>query len=92
MSSRARLHVVVSVADKAAVDGVGQAPLETSQRFPVAFAGGSFAVVVGAAGGVMADLGDGHDVQAIVELAVPARDRRWRTTSPEDTSIGAVPV
>jgi len=22
----------------------------------------------------------------------PARDSRWRTTSPEDTSIGAVPV
>ena len=83
----------MSVADKAAVDGVGQAPLETSQRFPVAFAGGSFAVVVGAAGGVMADLGDGHDVQAIVELAVPgAGESRWRTTSPEDTSIGAVPM
>jgi hypothetical protein len=36
----------------------------------VAFAGLSFALVVGLAVGVAADLGDGHDVQGAVELAV----------------------
>jgi hypothetical protein len=36
----------------------------------MAFPGGAFALVVGAAGGVVADLGDGHDVQAGIELAV----------------------
>jgi hypothetical protein len=36
----------------------------------VALAGLSFALVVGAALGVVADLGDRHDVQGVVELAV----------------------
>lgn len=58
------------VAHEAAVDGVGQLSLQASQCFPVAFPSGAFALVVGAAGGVMADLGDSHDVQTAVELAV----------------------
>jgi hypothetical protein len=48
VSSRARLDVVVSVvvvsvAEQAAVDGVGQLSLRTSQRFPVVFAVDAFA-------------------------------------------------
>jgi hypothetical protein len=70
VSSWGRLHVVVSVLNKAAVDGVGQAPLEISQLFqwllPAARCPGSRRDR-----GVVADLGDGHDVQTIVELAVP---------------------
>jgi hypothetical protein len=38
------------------------------------FPGGDFAVVVGAAFGGVAELGDGHDVQEPVDLAV-ARQR-----------------
>ena len=72
MSSRTRLAVGVSVADEAAVDGVGELSFQASQGFPVAFAGGAFALVAGTSGGVVGDLGDGHDVQAAVELAVPA--------------------
>ena len=36
----------------------------------MALAGGAFALVVAAAGTVVADLGQGHDVQGVVELAV----------------------
>jgi hypothetical protein len=50
----------VCVAEEAAVDGVGQAPFETAQGFSMAFAGGAFALVVGPAAGVVAELGDGH--------------------------------
>jgi hypothetical protein len=53
------------------------------------FSRGAFALVVHAAGGVVADLGD---VQTAVELSIFGAGQRWRTTSPEDTSIGAVPV
>jgi hypothetical protein len=60
VSFRARLGVGVSVADEAAVDGVGELSFQAAQRFPVAFPGGAFALVVGATGGVMGDLGDGH--------------------------------
>jgi hypothetical protein len=70
VSSRARLAVGASVADKTAVDGVGELSFQASQCFPVALAGGAFALVVGTSGGVVGDLGDGHDVQAGVELAV----------------------
>ncbi len=38
--------------------------------FVVTFALGSFPQVVGPAGGIVADLGDGHYVQAEVELAI----------------------
>ena len=49
---------------------VGEAPFQTPHGFVVSFALGSFPQVVGPAGGVLADLGDGHDVQAEVELAI----------------------
>jgi hypothetical protein len=45
---------------------------------PDGFSGGAFALVVGATGGVMADLGDGHDVQAGIELLTT----RSKLTSP----------
>ena len=51
-----------------------------------------FLKVVGPAGGVLADFGDGDDVQAAVQRAIAGAESRWRTASPEDTSIGAVPV
>ena len=70
MSSRARRGVGVGIAHETAVDGIGQAPFETPQRFSTAFTGGAFALVVGPAAGVVAERGDGHDVQAMVELAI----------------------
>jgi hypothetical protein len=36
----------------------------------MAFARAAFAPVIGSAGGVVAELGNGHDVQAMVELAI----------------------
>jgi hypothetical protein len=60
VSSRTRLAVGVRIAYQAAVDGVRELSFQASQCFPVAFPGGSFALVVGAAGGVTGDLGDGH--------------------------------
>jgi hypothetical protein len=41
-----------------------------SAGLPGGFSGGAFALVVATAGGIVADLGDGHDVQAGIELAV----------------------
>ena len=71
MSSRARPVLLVGVADQAPVDHVGQPPLKAAQGFFVALPVGSFAHVVGAARAVALELGDGHGVQAAVELAVP---------------------
>jgi hypothetical protein len=70
VSSRARLIVGVRVAQKAAVNSVGELSFQAAQGFPVAFPGCAFALVMGPTGGVVADLGDGHDVQAGIELAV----------------------
>jgi hypothetical protein len=44
---------------------------ERAQRFQGGLAFGEAASVVGAAGGVVADLGDGHDVQDPVDSPVP---------------------
>ncbi|WP_345488767.1 hypothetical protein [Actinoplanes octamycinicus] len=59
------------VFDHLAVDGVGQASFQRSHGFHRGFAFGAFALVVGAAGGVEAELGDGHDVQDPVDAPVP---------------------
>src|SRR5215813_1698553 len=67
--SRARLPCPV-VEDHLVVDDVGQAAFEGAHGFPGCFAGGDFAVVVGAAFGGVAELDDGHDVQRAVDLAV----------------------
>jgi hypothetical protein len=57
-----------------AVDDVGEPSFESAHCFHGCFPGGDFAVVVGAAFGGVAELGDGHDVQEPVDLAV-ARQR-----------------
>ena len=79
------------VVDHGAVDDVGEAPLEAAPGFFVGLSGCSFALAVFAAGGRSLDLGHGHDMQRVVQLPSPARDRRYRWMSPEDTSIGAAP-
>ena len=62
--------MVDAVAEQLAVDDVGQPSFQAAQGFFVALPAGSFALVVGPAGSVVADLGDGHGVQAAVELPV----------------------
>ena len=91
MSSRARL-LCDCVGDQLSVHEVGQAAFQAAHGCVVIFAFGSFPQVIGPAGGIVADLGEGHDVQAEIEWRSPARESRWRTTWPEDTSMGAVPV
>jgi hypothetical protein len=63
--------VAPSVGDELAVDHVGQPPFEAAQGLSVTLACGAFALVVGPTGGVPAELGDGHDVQAGVQLPIP---------------------
>jgi hypothetical protein len=58
------------VADQLSVHDVGQAAFQAAHGFVVIFAFGSFPQVIGPAGGVVADLGEGHDVQAEIELAI----------------------
>jgi hypothetical protein len=69
VSSRARL-LFDCVADQLSVHDVGQAAFQAAHGFVVIFAFGSFPQVVAPAGGVVADLGDGHDVEAEIELAI----------------------
>ncbi len=69
MSSRARL-LFECVADQLSVHDVGPAAFQAAHGFVVIFAFGSFPQVVAPAGGIVADLGDGHDVQAEIELAI----------------------
>lgn len=88
------IFLLVSVAYQAPVNRVGQASFEASDGFFVAIPACAFGQVVGPAGAVALDLGDGRGAQAAVELAVPGRGRVGdvRRTSPEDTTIGAVPM
>jgi hypothetical protein len=69
VSSRARFQPVCVVAELS-VDDVGQPPFEASHRFLVALAVGSLPQVIGSARGVLPDLGEGHDVEAEVELTI----------------------
>lgn len=89
MSSRVRAINTCGVAAECAVDRVGQSPFEAAHGLFVALPRGALSPVVGTAWPVVPDLADGHDVQAAVELAAPGAGR---TVSPEETSIGAVPV
>ena len=52
------------------IDDVGQTSFQTTDRFFAALGLRSFPQVVGPALGVLADLYQGHDVQAVVELAI----------------------
>ena len=91
MSSRACLEPVCVVAELS-VDGVGEPPFEASHRFLVALAVGSLPQVIGSARGVLADLGEGHDVQAEVELTIACtREPMADNVSGRDVD-GAVPV
>jgi len=55
-----------------AVDEVGEAPFQAAEGFAFGLAFGAFALVVGAAFGVGADLGDRDCVAGPVQLPVPA--------------------
>ena len=61
----------LGIAEKLAVNHVRQASFQAPQRFLVAFPGGALAPVVGPSGAVALKLGDGHDVQAGVQLTIP---------------------
>ena len=76
------------------IDGVGDLPLEGSDRFLLGLAFGNLLLEVGATLGVgLADLADGHHVDGMVELPVaPAGTAGTATRPPEDTSMGAVPL
>jgi hypothetical protein len=52
------------------VDDVGEASFEAAQRFSVTLSGGSLSSVVVPPRGIAGDLGDGHGVQAAVELTI----------------------
>src|SRR5918994_506347 len=52
--------------------GVADAPLEGSQRFLLGLPFGELALVVGPAGRVVADLGNGGHVDGVVQLAIAA--------------------
>jgi hypothetical protein len=56
-----------------APDGVADAALQGAQRLLVRLPLGDLALVVGPAGRVVADLGDGGQVEGMVELVVAAR-------------------
>src|ERR1700741_3333011 len=60
----------VCVADQLSVHDVGQAAFQAAHGFVATLAVGSFPQVVGPSGGIVADLGEGHDVQAEGELAI----------------------
>ncbi len=60
------------VDEELVVDGVADASLQRAHRFFVAVALGAFAEVVVTSGGVVADLGDGGEMDRMVELAVAA--------------------
>jgi len=73
VSSRARFTGCVrcGVVEYPLVDDVGQMPFEGAERFHRGFAFGEAAPVVGAAGGIPAQLDDGHDVQDPVDAPIP---------------------
>lgn len=88
--SRARSGVGCA-AHEAAVDGVGQAPFEHRRAFSVAFAGGAFALVVGASG-VSWLIWMMHDVEAMIELAIPGAGQPVADDVTGGGLDGAVPV
>ena len=72
MPPRALRSAVAVVELKLPPDGVGDASLQRPQRFFAGFAVGLLAQVVGAPGCVMAHLGDGDDVDGVIEGSVAA--------------------
>ena len=66
------LFSVGRVGEELAVDRVADPSFQRAEGFFATFAFGLFAEVVGTSWCVVADLGDGGDVQRVVELPVPA--------------------
>ena len=73
-------------------DAADEEAFEGSEGFLVGFAVGFAAGEVLARWCVDARLGDGDDVDGVVELAVAMRLRRWRCCLPEEASRGAMPA
>jgi hypothetical protein len=67
--SRARL--LWGVGGELPVDHIGEAPAQAAHRFHRGFPFGDAAAVVGAAGGVVAELDDASHVEHVVDAAVP---------------------
>ena len=68
--SRGSLRSVGAIGAQRAVDQVREPSFEAAEGFAAGFAFGSFALVVGAAFGVCADLGDRYRVERPVPAAV----------------------
>jgi len=80
------------VGEKGAEDEVGETSFDAAHGFAPALAGGDLASVVVLSGGGLADLGERHDVERRVELAVADAGEPMAWTSPEDASRRAIPV
>ena len=75
-----------------APDGIADATLQGAQRLLLRLPLGDLALVVGLARGVVADLGDGGQVEGMVQFALPRGLSRWRLWGPLEASMGAVPL
>ena len=76
-----------------AVDDVGEAPFEASEGFLGGLALETLALVVGASGaGGKAKLGDGHDVEGVVDPTIPRPGEPMTGLLAEEASMGAVPL
>ena len=76
MSSRTRqssVEAASGVGEETPVDDVGDAPFQRPDRFFGGFSLGEFLLVVVPAFAGVAELGDGGDVDGVVEFAVPSR-------------------
>ena len=60
------------VGDQAAIDGVGDATLETAQCFSAAFSVALFALEIVAAGMIGSGLSNGNDVEGSIEPSITA--------------------
>jgi hypothetical protein len=56
------------VAGNCAVDDLGESSFEAAQSFFVALTGSAFALAVDLSGRLATNLGDGHEVERVVEL------------------------
>jgi hypothetical protein len=82
-----------SVSEELAIDDIGDAPLEATQRFLVGLGLGELAFVVGAAGtAAVADLGDRRHMDRMVNRRLPLRFTQWTGRPALPLSSGAVPL
>ena len=81
------------VVDELAEDDVGEASSEAAECLFACLAVGEFAVVVRAScARVIPELGDGDHVQRVVDPAVAGTREPMTLLSPDDASMGAVPL